>query len=130
MRKPQTKRFIIDLIQKEQLKGKGVNENNKIIGYYSERTEQINPKKKAGTHYTLEDTGKFFKSFFIRVGATYIEIDANALKIDEVTGETTDLFKEYGDGIIGLTDESKTKLANKIVIDGRIIVQRLLFGTR
>jgi hypothetical protein len=126
MSKPQNKRYIINLIQKEQLKLKGVNENNKVIGTYSVLTQAINPKKKAGTHYTLEDTGDFFRSFFIKVGKNYIEIDANSLKVDEVTGEITDLFKEYGDGIIGLTEESKTKLANRIVIDAKKIVTDLL----
>lgn len=126
MSKPQNKRYIINLIQKEQLRLKGVDENNKVIGTYSPLTEMINPKKVAGTHYTLEDTGQFFKSFYIKVGKNYIEIDANSLKVDEVTGEITDLFKEYGDGIIGLTDESKTKLANRIVIDAKKIIADIL----
>lgn len=129
MSKPHIKKYIIDLIQKEQLRLKGVDENNKVIGLYSERTAEINPKKKAGTHYTLEDTGAFFKSFYIKVGTTYIEIDANAMKVDEVTGQITDLFLKYGNSIIGLTDESKTKLANKMVIDAKKIVADVLFGT-
>jgi hypothetical protein len=126
MSKPQNKQYVINLIQRDQLRAKGVNEFNKVIGYYSPLTQMINPKKKAGSHYTLEDTGAFFRSFYVKVGKTYIEIDANSLKFDEETGEITDLFKEYGTGIIGLTDESKTKLANRIVIDAKVILKNLL----
>jgi hypothetical protein len=56
-----------------------------------------------------------------------IEIDADAIKVDEF-GQTTDLFNEFGDGIIGLTDENKTRLANELVQRFQIEAARILQG--
>jgi len=113
-RNPALKTWVInELIQKDQLTAKGVDEDGDLIGLYSEWTEMLNPQKVAGTHYTLNDTGAFYRSMFIRVGFDFIEIDADPIKTDE-NGEQTDLFKKYGIGIIGLTEESKAKLANRL----------------
>lgn len=98
------KNEIIYFIQKDQLFDKGIDENNNVIGYYSIKTQEINPNKKVGEHYTFLDTGDFFKSMFIRVLKDSFEVDANGIK------ENTDLFVKYGNEIIGLTIESKEKL--------------------
>ena len=101
------KNEIIYFIQKEQLFDKGVDANNEVIGYYSIITEtQYNPSKKAGEHYTLLDTGEFFKSMFIQVLNDSFEVNANGKK------QNTDLFVKYGNDIIGLTTESKEKLVD------------------
>ena len=100
-----TKKQIIDWIQQDQLIDEGINKFGKIIGYYSYATELIsNGKKKQGDHYNLFDTGAFFRSFVVIVGIDAIKIDANAQKGED------NLFKKFGNKIIGLTDENFTKL--------------------
>ena len=74
----------------------------------------MNPTKVAGTHYTLFDTGEFYESFELIVGKDYFEIDADPLKTNE-DGETTNLFYKYSTAILGLTDESKDKLAQELI---------------
>jgi len=54
-----------------------------------------------------------------------IVVDADPIKVDE-NGETTNLFNEYGDGIIGLTDENKTRLAQELVERFNTEYRRLL----
>ncbi len=108
------KKWILDLVRQEQLFKEGVDEDNEVIGYYSEWTEMMNPKKVAGTHYTLFDTGEFYGSFELRVGKNYFEIDADPLKKDD-NGETTNLFYKYSTAILGLTNESKDKLAQELI---------------
>lgn len=108
--------IIVELIQEEQLYTKGVDEDGKPLKNkdngrtsYSRYTEEITlGRKKEGEHYTLLDSGDFYKSMIIKVGKNYIEIDADPIK------DNDNLFDKFGDGIIGLTDENKTKLAQKI----------------
>ena len=102
--------WILDLVRKDQLFNQGIDEDGDIIGFYSEWTELINPEKVAGTPYTLFDSGDFYKSMYLVVLKDSFVIDADPIKVDE-NGDVTDLFKKYGEGIIGLTDESKEKLA-------------------
>lgn len=109
------KNKILNWVRYDQL-WKGVDEDGDIMGVYSEWTEKINPEKRAGTPYTLMDTGAFYKSLFIDVLTEYFVIDGNGLKYDDVTGKLTDLFKWLGDGIVGLTDESKEKLTEELKI--------------
>lgn len=109
------KTFILDMVTEEQLFKKGIDEDGDVIGYYSEFTEAINPEKRAGTHYTLKDTGAFFDSFKITVFPTYFEIDANPIKTND-KGEKENLFWKYGEGILGLTEESLEKLGQEILL--------------
>lgn len=88
------------LIVIEQLDKKGVNELDQVIGLYSRRTEEIDPRKKAGTPYTLNDTSAFINSVAIQVGNDFFTVDANGQK------GNTNLFDKYGDGIIGLTPDN------------------------
>jgi len=125
MRKQTLKTFILDMIKQDQLFDKGVDEDGDVIGTYSEFTEAINPEKVAGTHYTLKDTGDFFDSFYIDVFPTYFEINANPIKTDQ-DGDTQNLFYKYGEGIMGLTNESMEKLSREIVRLYRIEVRRFL----
>ena len=58
---------IIKLIQLSQLKAKGVDSNERVIGYYSALTELISGgRKKQGQPYTLEDTGDFYRSIQLK----------------------------------------------------------------
>ncbi len=105
--------MILEMIQQDQLFKEGVDEDGDIIGLYSEWTEMLNPEKVAGTPYTLFDTGEFYKSMRIVVLNDSFVVEAQPIKIDE-DGEKTNLFEKYGEGIIGLTDENKEKLAIEI----------------
>jgi hypothetical protein len=119
------KKLVLRWIQEDQLRERGVDEDNEVIGYYSYITELINPEKIAGTHYTLFDTGEFYESMKIVVLNDSIVIEADADKQNE-NGETENLFQKYGDGIIGLTIENKQRLAIEIARRFRIELQRLL----
>jgi len=118
---------ILDWIRWEQLYAEGIDELGQIIGTYSSFTQSLNPEKVAGTPYTLYDTGEFYRSMVISVLENSIEIDADPIKVDEF-GQTTDLFQEYGEEIIGLTDENKTKLADELVQRFQQKVARILQG--
>lgn len=119
------KKRMLKWIQQDQLMKEGIDENGNIIGTYSPVTELINPKKIAGEHYTLFDTGEFYRSMFIVVLSDSFVIDADPIKIDD-NGEKTNLFEEYGEGIIGLTDESKQKLVQEVTRRFRIELQKIL----
>ena len=115
---------VLDWIRQDQLFNEGVDENNKIIGLYSIATQNINPSKKAGTPFTLYDTGEFYRSMFIAVGVNEIIINADPIKTGD-DGKKTDLFKEYGTGIIGLTEENKEKLALEVMARFNQELQRI-----
>jgi hypothetical protein len=106
--------FILDLIRIKQLFEQGIDETGKVIGYYSWTTENLyNPLKKAGTPYTLKDTGEFYKSMKVLIENDSFIIDADPMKKDR-TGHETNLFEKYGEGIIGLTDDNKQILIEEI----------------
>ena len=106
-------KMILEMIQQDQLFKQGIDEDGDIIGLYSEWTEMLNPDKVAGTPYTLFDTGAFYQSMRIVVLSDSFVVEAQPVKIDE-DGKQTNLFEKYGEGIIGLTDENKEKLAVEI----------------
>ena len=106
-------KFILDLVRIKQLYEQGVDETGTVIGYYSYFTEIINPSKQAGTPFTFKDTGEFYKSMNVTVEQDSFIIDADPLKKDE-TGHETNLFEKYGEGIIGLTEDSKETLNEEI----------------
>jgi hypothetical protein len=112
---------ILDRI-KSQLYDRGVDERDKIIGYYKASTEAINPQKIAGTHYTFRDKGQFFQSLYIGWFSDYFFIDGNAQK------GRTNLFEKYGEGIIGLTDENEEWLHETIFNSYMEYVEGILFG--
>lgn len=105
---------IIDLNFESQLYEAGITADGKSLGSYSPVTIQIKQERGQRTdHITLRDTGDFYNSAkFINKPKEFI-IVADTLKIDEQTGETTDLVKEYGN-ILGLSKESKTVLKPEI----------------
>lgn len=123
---PTFKRWILDLVRQDQLFDKGVDEDDDIIGTYSEATEMINPSKVAGTHYTLFDSGDFYKSFVIRVGKRIFEIDADTSDMDGENWWVQNNITK--DAILGLTDENKTKLSievkRRFIIEARKILLR------
>jgi hypothetical protein len=118
---------ILNWIKLDQLESKGIDEDGDIIGLYSAMTERLNPEKIEGTPFTLNDTGEFYDSMIITVLKDSIIIDADSIKVDE-SGGKTDLFQKYGDGIIGLTDENKNKLADEILERYKKETKKLLFN--
>lgn len=116
----EVQKFIIDLNRIEQLFKKGVDSYGKPIGYYSALTDIMTQgetfsfdgyshTKREGTHYTLLDTGAFYRSFRVILTESGFMIEAD----DEKEGEY--LTDRYGLDIIGLSKESKNELAAHIV---------------
>lgn len=99
---PTTRREIIELVQQDQLMKKGVDGENKVIGFYSYLTSLINPKKRFNTPYTLYDTGEFYRSMYVRVLLDAITIEGETRKMEDK--------KWWTDKILTLTDENITKL--------------------
>lgn len=106
--------MILKMIQNDQLRARGIDEFGEVIGYYSLTTELISGgKKKYNTHFTLEDTGEFFKQMFVIVMKDSLVIDSDgADKVDE--NGSVNLFTEYGTKIIGLTDANMEKLIQRL----------------
>ena len=101
---------VLNFIRIDQLFEQGINEDNEVIGTYSLRTQmEFNPEKVANTPYTLKDTGDFYRSFMLEVVPDGIIINADGIKDDG-----TDLLQRFTDKILGLTDESKIKLIEKV----------------
>ncbi len=126
-------RYIIDvLIQDEQLQKGKDGTGNRITDTrgndsYAKLTEILsNGVKKAGDPYTLEDTGYFYDSMIIRVFRKEIEIDADPIK----QTSDTNLFSKYGEEIIGLTKQSKTKLVKILKERYNSELLKLLHGIR
>ena len=88
---------IVKWVQEYQFQ-KGLDIDGNIIGRYSERTEQINPDKVAGTPFTLKDSGDFYRSMFVSVFADSIEVDGDVTKFQD--------SKWYYDRILGMTEET------------------------
>jgi hypothetical protein len=98
-------KYIIDLNQDKQLL-EGKNSLGKVIGVYKNTyISKGGEYKVAGEPINLFDTGAFFDSFEIRLGEKEFYIDANYYK-----GEYS-LVYEYGEEIIGLSQESKDALS-------------------
>jgi hypothetical protein len=115
---------ILDWVRYDQLM-KGVDENDQIMGLYSEVTQMINPTKQAGTPYTLYDTGEFYRSLFMVILLDSFIIDGDDEKIDEF-GNVTRLFDWLGNGIVGLNEKSRQKLKNEIIIKFNKYVRKIL----
>lgn len=102
---PDIEEQILDLNRDTQLFDKGINAEGQVIGLYSLATEKLSGgTKKAGTPYTLKDTGQFYESFKIYLEKMEFYIAANPIKGND------NLFEKYGENILGLTQESKDVL--------------------
>lgn len=117
-------RQILLWIQQDQLFRQGVDEDGDVIGTYSQFTQIINPQKIAGEHYTLFDSGDFYRSMLITVGYGTLIIDGDTAKMEtENWWKKNDIKK---DKILGLTDENKTKLAQLLTIAYRKAIKQVL----
>lgn len=97
------KTFIIQL-NHARLQARGTDINGKVIGRYTVNTEIMSGgEKRAGTPYTLKDTGDFYNSWVVKVTPDYIEIDADGQKE----------FIDWGAdsiGAVGLSDDNMKSL--------------------
>lgn len=105
------KSLVIDLNTEKQLYDRGIDSSGRSLasigGGYSPVTIDIKRSKGQPTdRVTLKDTGDFYKTFNVIVERGKVTITADAIK------EDTDLIKEWGDDIIGLTDESMGIIIN------------------
>lgn len=117
------KKEVIRLIQDDQLTDKGVDEAGAVIGYYSAATEIISKgKKRAGDHYTLEDSGSFYRSMLVQVFADGLEIDASSQTYTEMQGQSW-----WSDGILGLTDENLQRIIEMVKARHQKELNRILF---
>lgn len=95
------RKLIIDLNTEEQLYNQGIDSKGRSLGDYSIYTRGLKQNKgQRYDHITLKDTGEFYRSFSIRLEGSSFRIVADGQK------EDTNLFKEYGIDILGLTEDS------------------------
>lgn len=117
--------FILDLNRIDQLFKTGEDIYGNFLGSYSFRTEILTKgKKKAGDHYTLFDTGEFYKSFDV---AVYSD-ESFTVEAETIKEDGTDLAKKFGKGILGLNAASKDKLITKILPFILIEIRKQIFN--
>lgn len=130
------KDFIVELNTESQLFEKGIDSNGvtlKEIGGnestpsgYSPVTIEIKRRKggKGGkiSNITLYDEGDYYESHIVTVTTSGFEIDADPIK------EDTNLFVEWGEDIVGLTDESLQKLIDLLLIKYINYTREVIFG--
>ena len=127
-KRPAVQIYIIKvLLQDNQLQrhvtGLGTPITDKYTGSqtYSIFTEAItNGRKKAGTPYNLYDTGEFYESMKMLVGADYFEIIADPIKEDD------NLYAKFGEEIVWLNEDSISKLTIYLVNHYRSAVREVL----
>ena len=101
-------KLILGWIKEDQLFDRGVDANDKNIGFYSFVTEIIsNGEKQQGDHYTLDDTGEFKQSMVV---ISLVPILAVMIKADAEKMENQEWWR---DEILGLTAENMQKLRNE-----------------
>lgn len=95
------RKLIIDLNTQEQLFEQGIDSKGRSLGEYSTYTRGLKQNKgQIFDHITLKDTGEFYRSFSLKLEGASFRIVADGQK------EDTNLFKEYGIDILGLTEDS------------------------
>ena len=120
--------IIVEYIQQDQLLDKGVDESgnplrNKDNGRTtcSATTEMLSDgRKREGEPYNLFDSGDFYKSMVFLLGKDFFEIDADPIK------DNDNLFTKFGEGIIGLTEESRIKLQEELLTRYDKEIRRIL----
>ena len=104
------KKEIIKLNTIDQLYEKGIDSLSDSLGDYSDFTIGLKRQKGQRTdHITLKDTGDFYNSFRVSVTKSAIVINATTQK------EDNDLAEQFGQEIIGLTDENLEVITQMIL---------------
>lgn len=108
------RKLIIDLNQ-EQLYEYGIDSNGNSLGEYTPYTKQLKQEKgQRIDHITLKDTGDFYNSFQL----IFNNSDGSIQIIADGQKEDTNLFREFGIDILGLTEENMdvvVSTANRIL---------------
>ena len=120
--------FAIELNTDEQLFNEGTDRDGRVIGQYSGYTEALNAgktfagkRKIAGENWFFYDTGDLFRSFFVKISADGITI--NATDVDKLE----DVMNEDPSILVGLTEKNKSILAHEALPRMReYIINRLL----
>lgn len=125
---PATRRFIIEMIQRDQLTAEGVDEDGDVLGLYSRATELLSGgKKKEGDPYNLNDSGAFYRSMRIIVSPDSMLIDGDTEKME---GEPWWVINNISaEKVLGLTDENQTRLALRLEKQYIEYVKKTLYGT-
>jgi hypothetical protein len=121
---------ILDLNRINQLFKKGIDSNegdlNKMtqsgFGYSQFTIEKKRKKGQPTDRVTLFDTGEFYKSFRLTVHSTYMQISADGQK------DESNLFDDFGNDIVGLTEESISLIKSKILPDVQKYINRRLLA--
>lgn len=116
---------ILDWIRIDQLRLKGVDADNDVIGFYSLFTSFVDPEKEFNTHYTLEDSGDFYKSMFIITFIDAIVIDASSASFEEMQTQVW-----WTDRILALTSENMNRLIAEVRIRYIDYARRIYFRGR
>lgn len=109
---------IIDLNKSQLSKGKDVYE--KTIGLYSRATEAITTNqyilgqrkdiKRQGTPFTAQETGDFFKGF-------YLEIVGDAFRIFSTDPKTHEILDSWeSDALFGLSDKNLREIVSADIL--------------
>lgn len=116
------KKYIIKLNTIDQLFDDGIDSLGDSLGEYSPFTVELKKIKGQPTdRITLKDTGKFYKTFKIEIKNDSFFINANPIK------EDNNLFDDFGNEIVGLTEENQIKVS-KIILDNTIKYIRKQLG--
>lgn len=103
---------IIRLVTIEQLYEQGIDGTGDLIQPEGYAPFTIELKKLDGQRYdhvTLNDSGDFYDSFKVTVGAGAFTITADGRKSDK------NLLEVYGEDILGLTEKSQNELIQYVV---------------
>lgn len=116
----EVQKYILNLNRINQLYLNGVDSEGTQIGTYSYVTDVLRSgetfnyegytsTKQQGEHFTLFDTGEFYKSFQVVLTENGFIIEADDRKENEY------LSDKYGLEILGLSNDSKNDLARQII---------------
>jgi len=112
-------KIINEWIQDDQLFKKGVDSDDDVIGFYSFTTSLINPTKTFNSHFTLKDTGAFYRSMFVRVLKDSIIIGGDP-------GEMDDQIWYNEDKILNLNEENLAKFIAEIKVNYIKSIRKIL----
>jgi hypothetical protein len=105
-----------------QLYNFGINSDGQSIGEYSDYTIAVKSFDGQPTdRVTLYDTGEFYESFVVKPLKKGYKITANPNK------EDSNLFQDWGENIVGLTDENTELLLAFIEKDFEKELEKRLF---
>jgi len=111
----ETKDQIIQMNTEDQLEEDGVFSTGERTGDYADSTKMYKRSKgQRLDHITFKDSGAFYNSWVVEVDSKGFTIDA-----DGQVSADTNLFKFYGEDILGLTDENRKHIID--IITGKYI---------